>query len=84
LRIDVVELFCGDEVFCERAARTFGEDGDFGAEFVAGIEVGFRLAVFVETFVFGDDTGNAVPFVNELRAAEFLEDVHAGGFDQAA
>ena len=84
MRIDVVEFFCGDEIFCERAARAFGEDGDFGAEFVAGRVVVFGLAVFVEAFVFGDDAGDAIAFVDELRAAEFFEDVDAGGFDQAA
>ena len=84
LRIDVVEFFCGDEIFCERAARAFGEDSDFGAEFVAGSVVVFGLAVFVEAFVFGDDAGDAVAFVDQLRAAKFLEDVYASGFDQAA
>jgi hypothetical protein len=64
LRIDVVEFSCGDEIFCERAASAFGEDGDFGAEFVAGSEVGFGLAVFVEAFVFGDDADDDVAFVN--------------------
>ena len=60
LRIDVVELVFFDELFGERAARAFGEDGDFGAEFVAGRVVVFGLAVFVEAFVFGDDAGDAV------------------------
>ncbi len=84
LWVDVVEFFSGDEIFCERAAGAFGEDSDFGAEFVAGSEVVFGLAVFVEAFVFGDDAGDAVAFVNQLRATEFLEDVYACSFDEAA
>jgi len=64
LLIDVVEFFRGDEIFGERAAGAFGEDGDFGAKFVAGSEVRFGLAVFVEAFVFGDNAGDAGPFVN--------------------
>ena len=84
LRVDVVELFCGDEIFCERAAGAFGEDCDFGAEFVAGSVVVFGFAVLVEAFVFGDDAGDAFTFVDELSAAEFFEDVDAGSFDQAA
>ncbi len=84
LRIDVVEFFRGDEIFGERAARAFGEDGDFGAEFVAGSEIVFGLAVFVEAFVFGDDAGDAVAFVNQRCAAKFFEDVDASGFDEPA
>src|SRR5580700_5971263 len=83
LRIDVVEFFRGDQIFGERAARAFGEDGDFGAELVAGSEVVFGLAVFVEAFVFSDDAGYAFAFVDELRAAKFFEDVDTSGFDQA-
>ena len=64
LRIDVVEFFCGDEFFGERAARTFGKHGHFRAKFIAGREVVLGLAVFVDAFVFGDDPRKAVAFVN--------------------
>src|SRR5580704_14692531 len=73
LRIDVVELVFFDELFGERTARAFGEDGDFGAEFVAGRVVVLGLTVFVDAFVFGDDTGDAVVFVDEFGAAELRE-----------
>ena len=84
LRIDVVELVFFDELFGERAARAFGEDGDFGAKFVAGRVVVFGLAVFVDAFVFGDDAGDAVVFVDEFGAAELREEIDAGFFDEAA
>ena len=83
LRIDVVELFCGDKFFGKRASRAFGEDGDFGAKFVAGREVVFGLAILVDAFVFGDDAGDSIAFVNEFSASKFLEDVDSGGFDQS-
>ena len=60
LRIEAVELQLVDEIFGERAARAFGEHGDFRAQLVAGREVVFRLAVFVDAFVFGEDAGDAV------------------------
>src|SRR5450755_2129881 len=68
----------------EGAASAFGEDGDFGAEFVAGGEVGFGLAVFVDAFVLGDDAGDSFAFVNERGAAELGEKIYAGGFDETA
>src|SRR5207245_1376993 len=77
LRIDVVELFSGDQVFGQRAARAFGEHGDFRAEFVAGRVVVLGLAVFVHAFVFGDDSGDALAFINQLRAAELREEIYA-------
>jgi len=64
LRINVVEFFLGDEIFCERAACAFGEDGDFGFQFVAGLIVVFRLAIFVDAFVFRDDAADAVAIIN--------------------
>ena len=84
MRIDVVEIVFFDELLGERAARAFGEHGDFGAEFVAGSVVVFGLAVFVDAFVFGDDAGDAVVFVNQFGAAELREEIDAGFFDQAA
>src|SRR5438034_5071238 len=41
LRIDIVELFCGDEFLGERATRAFGKDGDFSAKFISGSKVVF-------------------------------------------
>ncbi len=84
LRIDVVELIFFDELLGERAARAFGEDGDFGAQFVAGRVVVFGLAVFVDALVFGDDAGDSVVFVDEGGATELREEIYAGGFHQAA
>ena len=45
LRIEAVEFFARDEVLGERAARAFGQHGDFGAQLVAGREVSLGLAV---------------------------------------
>jgi len=41
------------------------------------------LAVLVQAFVFSDDAGDAVAFVNQFRTAEFFEQVYARVFDQA-
>src|SRR6266568_546298 len=84
LRVDVVELFSGDQVFGQRAARAFGEHGDFRAEFVAGRVVVLGLAVFVHAFVFRYDSGDALAFINQLRAAELREKIYARLFHQAA
>src|SRR5229473_7317126 len=84
LRVDVVELFSGDEVFGQRAARAFSEHGDFRAEFVAGREGVLGLAIFIHAFVFGDDSGDALALVNQLRAAELCEEIYARLFHQAA
>ncbi len=84
LGIDAVELVALDEGFGERAAGALGEDGDFGAEFVAGSEIRFGLAALVEALVLGDDAGDAVVFEDQLRAGELREQVYAGLFDQAA
>ena len=62
----------------------FGEDGDFGAKLVAGREVVFGLAVFVDAFVFGNDAGDSFAFVNEGGAAELREKIYAGAFHQTA
>ena len=67
LRIQAVEFLARDQFLGQRAARTFGQHGDLGAQFVAGREVVFGLAVLVEALVFGDDAGDAVAFVNQLR-----------------
>ncbi len=64
LRIDVVELVFLDELFGERAARAFRKDGDLGAQFVSRRVVVLGLAVFVDAFVFGDDAGDALAFVD--------------------
>ena len=64
LWINVVEMFSGDELFGERAARAFGKNRYFGAEFVAWRVVIFGLAVFVEALIFRDDPGDAFVFVD--------------------
>ena len=84
LRIQAVELQLADEFLGQRAARTFGEHGDFGAQFVAGSEVVFRLAVLVDALVFGQDAGDAVFFVEQFPAGKLSEKIHALFFDQAA
>src|ERR1700722_11163386 len=84
LRIDAVEAPLVDHFFGQRAAGAFGEDGDFGAKFVAGGEVVFGLAVFVDAFVFGDDAGDAVAFVDQFPTGELGEEIYAFLFDEAA
>ena len=66
LRIQAVEFLARDEFLGQRAARAFGEHGDFGAQFVAGREVVLGLAVLVAALVFGDDAGDAVAFVDQF------------------
>ena len=84
LRIEAVELFSRDEIFGKRAARAFCEHGNFGAQFVAGSEIVLGAAVLVAAFIVGDDTGDAVAFIDELRAGKLREDVDARLLDQAA
>ena len=84
LRIQAVELFSRDEIFGERAARALGQHGDFRAQFVAGSEIVLGVAVFVAAFVVGDDAGDAVAFIDELRAGKLREDVDARLLDQRA
>ena len=84
LRIQTVEFQFVDEFFGERAARAFGEHGDFRAQFVSGREVIFRLAVFVHALVFGEDAGDAVLFVEQFPAGKLSENVDAFFFDEAA
>src|SRR5215469_18010517 len=84
LRVDVVELLLGYELLGQRAAWAFGDDGDFCAQFVSGRKVGFWLAILVEPLVFCDDAGNALTFVNQIGAAEFLENIDAEGFHEVA
>ena len=73
LRIEAVEVQLVDQFFGQRAAGAFGEHGDFGAKFVAGGEVVFGLAVFVDAFVFGDDAGDAVAFVDQFPPANCVK-----------
>ena len=84
MRIQAVETQLVDHFFGQRAAGAFGEDGDFGAKFVAGGEVVFGLAVFVDAFVFGDDAGDAVAFVDQFPTGELGEKIDAFLFDEAA
>ncbi len=84
LRVQAVEFQFADEIFGERAARAFGEHGDFGAQFVAGREVIFRLAVLVDAFVFGEDAGDAVFFVEQFATGKLREEIDAFFFDEAA
>ena len=70
LRIQAVELFLRDKIFCERATRAFGQHGYFRAQFVAGREIVFWSAIFVAAFVFSDHSGDAVAFVEKLCTRE--------------
>ena len=47
------------ELLRQRAARTFGEDGDLRADVDARLEVRLRLAVLVDAFVAGADADDA-------------------------
>ncbi len=80
----MVELFCGDELLGKRAAGAFRQHRYLGAKLIARRKVVLRLAIFVETFVLGDDTRDSVAFVNQFGAAELLEDVDVRGFHQPA
>ena len=82
LRIQIVELLRRDEFFGERATRALGKHGDSGAQFIAGREIVFGLAIFVEAFVFSDDAGDSVSLINKFGTAKFLEDVDACSFHQ--
>ncbi len=84
LRIQVVEFFLLDKFFGKRTARALGQHRDFCAQLVARDVVVFRLAVLVEAFVFGDDSGDAIALVNKFGSAEFFEHVDARGFDQTS
>ena len=84
LRIEAVELEAIDQILGQRAARAFGEHGDFRAQLVAGREVVLGLAVLVDALVFGNHAGDAVFFVEQFPAGELREDVDALLFDQAA
>ena len=84
LRVQIIEFLFFDELLGERAARAFGEHCHFCAQFVTGREIVLGLAVLVDAFVFGDDAGDAIAFVNQFAAAELCEKVYAGGFHQAA
>ena len=84
MRVQPVELQLADELLGERAARAFGKDGDFRAQFVSGREVVFRFAVLVHAFIFGEDAGDAVFVVEQFPAGKLREEVHALFFDEAA
>jgi hypothetical protein len=73
LRIQAVEFQPVHHLFGERSARAFGEHRHFGAQFVAGRVVVLRLAVFVDAFVVGDDSGDSAALVNQFRARELRE-----------
>src|ERR1700730_18150801 len=81
LWIDIGKVLFGDELFRERTARAFGQHSDLGSQFVAWREICFGVAVSVQAFIFGDDTGDAVAFVDQIRAAKFLEDADTCSFD---
>jgi hypothetical protein len=82
--ICAVQLLARDEVLGERAARTFGQHGNFGAQLVAGREVGLGLATAIHSLIAGNDAGDSLAFVDELGAGKFGKDVDAGLLDQAA
>ena len=84
LRIQAVEFHPRDHFLGERSARPFGEHRHLGAQFVARREVVLGLAVLVDALVVGDDAGDSVAFVDQLRAGKLREDIHARLLDQAA
>ena len=84
LGIEAVEFQPGNETFGERTARAFREHGDFRAQLVAGREVVFRLAVFVDAFVFGQDAGDSIFFVEQFPSGKLREDIDAFFLDKSA
>ena len=54
-----VELL--DELLGERSAGAFGEHDDLRLHVVAGLEIRFRLVLFVDTLVVGAHAGDAMP-----------------------
>src|SRR5450432_1771001 len=80
--LNLAGLLFVDELLGERTTRPFREYGHFGAQFVAGREVCFRLAVFVQPLIFGNHAADAIVLVDKFRAAKFLENVNASGFHQ--
>ena len=79
-----VELEAADELLGQRAARAFGEDDHLGLQIVAGLEVGFLLAVLVHAFVVGADAGHAAFLKQQLGAGEAGEHGDAGFLHLAA
>ena len=54
-----IELEAVDELLGQRAARAFGKDDDLGLQVVAGLEVGFLLAILVHALVVGAHADDA-------------------------
>ena len=85
LRIAVaVELESADELLGQRAARALGKNDDLGLQIVAGLEVGFLLAVLVHAFVVGAHARHAAGLEQQLGAGESGEYGDARLFNLAA
>lgn len=65
-------------MLAERAARAFGKDRDFGAQVVAGLEVGLALAEFVDALVVGAHAHNALTLVKHGHSREARKEAHPG------
>ena len=82
LRVAVlVELEASDQLLGERAARALGKHNDLGLEIVAGLEIPFRLAGFVDALVVGAHADDAIAFHQQFCAGKSGEDGDAGGLD---
>ena len=58
--VRVFEIEALDELFGAVAPCALREDGDFGAEVVAGLEVGLGLTLLVDSLVVGANSGDVV------------------------
>ena len=85
LRVGVFgEIKFLNQLLGERSAWAFGENDDLGLQIVAGVEVGFLVSLFVDTFVVSANAGDAVALEKQFRSGESGEDRDAGFFDLAS
>src|SRR5262249_37276320 len=85
LRISIfVEIESHDELLCQRAARTFGKNGDPGANVDTGFEVALLVALLVDAFIAGSNTRYLAVFDEEFRTGKTCENINAAALDLLA
>ena len=72
-----VQIEDAGELLGQRAARTFGEDGDLRAHVDARLEVRLRLAVLVDALVAGAHADDASVLDEHARGRELGEEIDA-------
>ena len=73
-----------NQLLGKRAARALGQNHDLGFQIVAGLEIGFLLAVLVYAFVVGAYARHASGIEQQLGAGESSEDGNPRLFHFAA